>query len=635
MAKVYAAVSDKGACIYVPDASAQHLYRIGNSVIGFSDTEFLRILEKLKGMDTKQIAGLITELPASSTTFVAEKNRLYKIENNQLIKVEGSGKTELGDLVSELYSKCAAGKAQFGLCSAKGSKVLFAPGTDIKARNEEYKDDDKRLDFNNRVYNVLITNLANRLEQSPKHYSIKEVLSNAAKIAKHEYDVFKLREQTQEIIDSFIGTSYSFFGMLWSKDILGDVEQSQKRLHYRKEDLQEILDRKLLGARSMIISLEGEESIQLLKRETGCEAKALRHAGYAVVHGEERDLQRLHNMLGSRQMMSPRLRKHFESSRWCWNKGIYIPEIIAEFTGKKYAGQQGLEEMWNLENIGAIEAQQTSAGANVNVGIIDTGVDYTHAELAQRFGKEKGWDFIRDNDEPFDYNKHGTHVAGITAGENTGVANKCRLYSLRVLDENGSGRLSSILEAVGWAINHKLDVINLSLGSPSRSEIEYEAFLKAMQAGLVITAAAGNEGYGPSYPAAYDCVLAVAAVDRSKEHAEFSNIWETNAISCPGVGVYSSIPGGYENLSGTSMASPHLAGAAAMARSMHSMGQDVFRELLEKTAEGLGNCQDPNNAAIYGAGLLRADKLVKEVKNATRAIYNRMQANRQQARVNP
>ena len=123
-------------------------------------------------------------------------------------------------------------------------------------------------------------------------------------------------------------------------------------------------------------------------------------------------------------------------------------------------------------------------------------------------------------------------------------------------------------------------------------------------------AAAGNEYYGPSYPAALNNVVAVAAVDRNNEHAEFSNIYETNDISAPGVSIYSSVPGGYQEFSGTSMATPHVTGSLALGKSVKQGSPKELEERLKSSADELGSSLDPENRKKYGVGLVRADKLV-------------------------
>ncbi|MCP3682986.1 MAG: S8 family peptidase [bacterium] len=264
-------------------------------------------------------------------------------------------------------------------------------------------------------------------------------------------------------------------------------------------------------------------------------------------------------------------------------------------------------DMWNLEEIGAFYARKVSTGEGAKVAIIDSGIDYTHGEVASRFSSNKGHDFV-NNYDPMDENGHGTHVAGIVAGSQCGVATNCTLYALRVLDADGSGSESDTMAALEWCLKNDVDIANMSLGSPLASRAFEDLCYYAANKGLILVAAAGNDQM-PSYPAAFDDpVISVSAVDRGKNHAYFSNIYYTNDVCAPGVDIVSSYPGGYASLSGTSMASPHVAGSLALAVPLAK--NDSLEYLLEDTAEKLGNTN------VFGAGLVRADTLIDAVKNS-------------------
>jgi len=222
--------------------------------------------------------------------------------------------------------------------------------------------------------------------------------------------------------------------------------------------------------------------------------------------------------------------------------------------------------LWNLDMVGAYKAHSNSSGKGAKIAIIDTGVDYNHDELKKNFTHNKGYDFVKNDNNPMDEAGHGTHVAGTAAGKDCGVAPDATLYSIRVLDENGSGSDADVAAGIEWAVANNMHIANMSLGGPSASAALEEMCTVASQNGLLLVAAAGNDEYGPNYPAAFgDYVIAVAAVNSEKKHAYFSNIWETNDISAPGVNIYSALlGGGYTSLSGTSMATPHVAGAFAI-----------------------------------------------------------------------
>ncbi|MBI3052169.1 S8 family peptidase [Candidatus Woesearchaeota archaeon] len=264
--------------------------------------------------------------------------------------------------------------------------------------------------------------------------------------------------------------------------------------------------------------------------------------------------------------------------------------------------------LWNLENIGAYDAWEYSTGQGVKVAIIDTGAEYTHPEIEGCFESNKGYDFVGNSRDPIDRQGHGTHVSGICAGKEYGVAPGCTLYAVRVLDENGSGSESNVIAGIEWAIKNGMDVANLSLGSPVASSAFENICWYAAEKGLILVAAAGNDGgVHASYPAAFgEPVIAVAASDRDNEHAEFSNIFRTNDVTGPGVGIASAyLNRGYATFSGTSMAAPHVSGSIALA--LPVAGQGDMYGLVESTAKKIGD----GDRDVYGAGLVRADAMVR------------------------
>ncbi len=267
--------------------------------------------------------------------------------------------------------------------------------------------------------------------------------------------------------------------------------------------------------------------------------------------------------------------------------------------------------LWNLEAIGAYEAQQYGNGDGIAVAVIDSGVDYNHSQLRQRFGSSKGYDFVKNDDEPLDENGHGTHVSGIVAAPDYGVATGCRLYSVRVLDANGSGTEADAIAGIEWCIKNGVNVANMSFGGPVASQALEDVCLYAWKQGMLLVAAAGNNGYGPNYPAAFgEPVIAVAAVDEQLGHPDFSSIWETNDISAPGVGIASTyINEGYARLSGTSMAAPHVTGSLALALSVASGEEEGLEGILKETADSDGY----NEPEVFGAGLVRADRMAKHL----------------------
>jgi hypothetical protein len=604
-------------CVLVPKTLEQRLYRHGNIVVAAEQPDVIQHLHSLDRLNLSERKLADTLSGYTSTSYVLSNRVAYQVKGGKLHRLKKKNSLDLASLVHTLHQR-QPDTTQFGFVAKKRSKLLFSPETCIVAPPNEYADRKRRLSskrkqLNDSTYRALVQllNKYPRDIKKPGPYDIKGYAKLAPLLIRQELRKAHYKSRLSSLLQSYLNTSYNFLSVIFHKDRLSGIKTGSQ--------LQEMLDNEFFDEHRLIVQGPGApETARKLAKETGCHPVQLSHAPLGVVVGDKKDISRIMRLHAQRSLgsFSRAVANQLKHATLYVDKGVYLPEVIAAFLNRKPALAERLHssDMWNLTNIGAYEAQEHTRGEGSSIGIIDTGVDRDHPQLSARFEKNWGYDFVDRDAQPYDKNEHGTHVAGTAAGDTIGVANASRLYSLRVLDEVGRGRLSNVLEAVSWAVKHELDVINLSLGSPSSSEIEYMVFKDAEENGLLIAAAAGNEGYGPSYPAAYDCVMAVAAVDRDNEHAEFSNIWHTNSVSAPGVSVYSSIPNnGYASLSGTSMASPHLAGAAALARSLNFMDQNDFIEYLESTAEPLGNPQDPDNRSVFGAGMLRADRLVKEV----------------------
>lgn len=262
-------------------------------------------------------------------------------------------------------------------------------------------------------------------------------------------------------------------------------------------------------------------------------------------------------------------------------------EVHAFFTpndpryGEQYAPQiVGAEEAWDV----------TQGSSDVTIAIVDTGVDYTHPDLEGKV--VKGKDFIDNDDDPMDENMHGTHCAGIAAAlTNNGVgiagmAPEVTILAERVLDANGSGTLDSVAQGITHAADEGAEVISLSLGSAQGATTLEDAVNYAASKGSVVVAAAGNESTSsPSYPAYYEEAIAVAATDSNDQIASFSNYGDWVDVAAPGVNILSTVPGGgYEMASGTSMATPLVAGQAALLASQGKSASEI-RQAIEETAD--------------------------------------------------
>lgn len=237
----------------------------------------------------------------------------------------------------------------------------------------------------------------------------------------------------------------------------------------------------------------------------------------------------------------------------------------------------------------------------VTVAVVDSGVDSSHPFLSGRL--LKGRDLVDNDDAPQDGKGHGTHVTG-TVVDCTPDLN-IKIMPVRVLDNSGSGSISVVGLGIEYATDHGANVINMSLGGFGHSEYIDDQIKYAISKNVVVVVAAGNDNQDTKYycPAGDTNCITVAAADKSKTKASFSNYGEAVDLCAPGVNIVSSVPGGgFESKSGTSMASPHVAAAAALLLFQNpSQTPAQIEKKLRDAAEDLGNSGWDR---YYGAGFL-------------------------------
>jgi subtilisin family serine protease len=281
--------------------------------------------------------------------------------------------------------------------------------------------------------------------------------------------------------------------------------------------------------------------------------------------------------------------------------------------------REGWEETWGNES--------------VIIAILDTGADFNHPDLdGQLFSN--GYDFINDDPDPIDDHGHGTIVAGIAAAKTNngegiaGVAWNCKILTIKIVDNTGWTDVSTEIDGITWAILNGADVINLSLGGPGVSQSEQDAIRAAYNNGIVVVAAAGNDGVATYYPAAYPECMAVASTNSSDERVTFLNTatdplpWESNYgpeidIAAPGDWVLSLYPTSlttppflpYIWASGTSLSTPHVAGLAALIRSIKpELSAEDIMNVIRYTADDVNSATYEGRDDYIGYGRINMER---------------------------
>ncbi|WP_235426967.1 S8 family peptidase [Cohnella kolymensis] len=242
---------------------------------------------------------------------------------------------------------------------------------------------------------------------------------------------------------------------------------------------------------------------------------------------------------------------------------------------------------------------------------MDTGIA-PHEDLSVTGGAS----FVSYTASYADDNGHGTHVAGIIGARNNtigvvGIAPDSSIYAVKALDYDGSGYLSDIIAGIDWSITNRMDLINLSLGSPQDSLTLHQVVDKAYSNGILVVAAAGNNGTANGsgdtleYPARYESAIAVAAIDSTNQRGYFSATGSKVEVAAPGVNVTSTyLNNSYATMSGTSMATPYVTGNLALIKQANpTLSYTALRSKLDQTVVDLGAA---GRDTWYGYGLIQA-----------------------------
>jgi thermitase len=284
---------------------------------------------------------------------------------------------------------------------------------------------------------------------------------------------------------------------------------------------------------------------------------------------------------------------------------------------------------WGPQVIEADWAWNTTIGdPSILVAVIDTGVDYDHPDLAANY-VSLGYDWVNNDNDTIDDNGHGTHVAGtIAAVINNGIGiaglAQVQIMAEKGLDWGGWGTEDDLANAIIHAVDQGADILSNSWGGYGESLLIYDAVKYAYDKGVLVVAAAGNDAIRSKlYPAAHDEVIAVTATDQLDDPASFTNFGEWVEVAAPGVDIYSTMPTyhvtlndppynrnlNYDYLNGTSMATPHVSGVAALIWSQFpNLKRDWVRAHLTYSADDLG---DPDFDDYYGYGRINARNAVE------------------------
>jgi thermitase len=267
---------------------------------------------------------------------------------------------------------------------------------------------------------------------------------------------------------------------------------------------------------------------------------------------------------------------------------------------------------------------RTTGSDSVIIAVIDSGVAWDHEDLHSKI--VPGYDFVNDDNDPYDDHGHGTFAASIAAAETNngvgiaGVSWHARIMPIKVMDYDGYGSYLAIATGMRYAVDNGARVLNLSIGGRNPSFILEDASAYCFNNGAVIAAAAGNSGAAVLYPAAYDdYCLAVAATDANDERPGWSNYGPQVDVAAPGDFVWGAnyMPGDPTNLnsytwkSGTSFATPYVAGAAALVMAYKpSLTNSQIMALIKYTADDVNAPTHPGVDDFLGYGRINLQTLL-------------------------
>lgn len=459
---------------------------------------------------------------------------------------------------------------------------------------------------------------------------VDEAKAQVSKGAKYESAAFNAKDGSRYMVLGVPDSKHTGIGVVGviKQDIVKSVEKHQMRnlrlIPYPAE------------GNYKIESVKPNSTIDTTVRNGEDNANASHyHVRDVVVHFakplSETEMQRIKNEINaesvkkmgdtfvfrSKNIETKQLMQYFKQS---WNTEYTEPHYLylTNETTESIVPNDALysEYQWNLPSIEAEKGWNVSKGdEQVIVAVLDTGVQSNHPDLKGKL--IEGVNLVDEEAEPDDDVGHGTHVSGIigaTVNNGEGVAGVSwfnKIMPVKVLDSSGAGSTYTVAQGIIWAVDHGAKVINMSLGNYAEADFLHDAIKYAYEHDVVMIAASGNDNTDrPGYPAAYPEVFAVAATDSNKEKASFSNYGDYIDVAAPGDGIASTYPGSqYAALSGTSMASPHVAALAGLIRSVNPELSNVeVMEIMRKSAIDLG---DEGKDNYFGYGEIDVEKALQ------------------------
>jgi len=279
---------------------------------------------------------------------------------------------------------------------------------------------------------------------------------------------------------------------------------------------------------------------------------------------------------------------------------------------------------WGISRFRLPEAWQVTQGENVTIAVLDTGCDLDHPDLKDNL--LEGYNFVDPGTPPEDDGDHGTHVSGIIAAQKNdlgtvGVAPCAKIRPVKVLDGYGDGTIEDVIKGIRWAIKQKVDFISMSLGTMKPMSQLRWAIKAADKAGIPVFVAAGNMGKSEHllYPANYPETIAIGAIDKKMQRADFTNTGDHLDFLAPGVDILSTVPDNWwAILSGSSMAQPFVCGLAALLLSYkRNAGFDVtlnnandYRSFFKEHTMNVVSEQYAGDPFYQGFGIITLDKVL-------------------------